>query len=103
MFEKLFTILKRVTAETTLEDLRQILADALDEATVVSDAVANVQNQLTDMMTERDNANAEIKRLQEANGRLFSERMADKLPPTSPSPEENDEEKIAKLIKELDY
>lgn len=104
MFETLLSILRGVTDETTLEDARQAIADAAEEAEQLQNAVLNLNSEIETLKKEASANNAEISRLREANGRLFTERMRqEETPPLKGEPPENDDEKIKKLMNELDY
>lgn len=104
MFEKLLSILRGVTDKTTLEDARQVIADAAEEAEQIQNAVIALNKQIADLEKEITSSHDEISRLREANGRLFTERMRlDDAPPVKEDPMENKDEKIKKLMNELDY
>lgn len=96
--DKLLEILNRVNDESSLEELRRAVADALDAAADVGKDIGEYQNIIDELTKSNGDKDFEITRLKEENGRLFRDRLEDK---TRKITEEVEEKTEAEIIDEL--
>ena len=104
MLKTILEILQGATEEMTAEELRRLIADAVEEVNNISINVEAVVNERDNLKTENASQLTEIERLKEENGRLFKKflRQQEEVqePPTQ---EKNIDEIIENLEKEIDY
>lgn len=96
--DKLLEILNRINDESSLEELRRAIADALDAASDVGKDISEYQNIVDELTASNGDKDFEIARLKEENGRLFRDRLEDK---TRKITEEVEEKTEAEIIDEL--
>lgn len=72
-------LLTSLDENATLEEARRVIADALDALTDVEADAQNAIDEITRMTQELADSAAEIARLREENGRLFRERISNKI------------------------
>lgn len=97
--EKIITILSSVTEESSAEELRRAIADALDEAAAVTDDINEYQRVIDELTESNANKDFDIARLKEENGRLFRERLADKTERANAAIEEKTDDEIIEELK----
>lgn len=101
--DKIIKILQGATEETSTEELRRIIADALDETQLVVDDIKEYQRVIDNLTQSNKDKDFEIARIKEENGRLFRERMADKTDRIiEKSEEKTDEEVVEELRSNID-
>lgn len=71
LIEKLMSI----TDDMTIEQVRPILADVIEQAQKVQDDFTALQTTIDDLTTKNDELSGQIKNLQEENGRLYRDRV----------------------------
>lgn len=105
MLERLKELLNSVNENSTVEDFRILLTEVRKEVDTVQTGLETLSNERAQLVTDKTSLENEVSRLREANGRLFSERLSDfdKISEPEDTPKENDEEKIERLMNELDY
>lgn len=99
LIEKLMTI----TDDMTIEQVRPIIAEVIEQAQKVQDDFTALQTSIDDLTKKNDESAEQIKNLQEENGRLYRDRVheiikkdEDKIIDTSVDDE------IEKLEKEIE-
>lgn len=73
--EELIKKLMSITDEMTIEQVRPILADVIEQAQKVQDDFTALQTSIDELTTKNDDAAEQIKDLQEENGRLYRDRV----------------------------
>lgn len=97
--EKIIDLLKAATEESTPEELRRIIADALDETASVVGDINEYQRVIDELTQSNADKDGEIERIKEENGRLFRERMADKMEKIIEKSEEKTDDEIAEELR----
>lgn len=97
--EKIITILSSVTEESSAEELRRAIADALDEAATVTNDIEEYQRVIDELTQSNADKDFEIARIKEENGRLFRERLADKTERVKEAVEEKTDDEIIEELK----
>ena len=73
--EKLIEKLMSISDEMTIEQVRPILAEVIEQAQKVKDDFTALQNSIDDLTRKNDESAEQIKNLQEENGRLYRDRV----------------------------
>ena len=73
--EELIKKLMSITDEMTIEQVRPILAEVIEQAQKVQDDFTALQTNIDELTTKNDDAAEQIKNLQEENGRLYRDRV----------------------------
>lgn len=97
--DKIITILSGVNEESSAEELRRAIADALDETAAVTDDIKEYQRVIDELTESNANKDSEIARIKEENGRLFRERLADKTERATEAIEEKTDDEIIEELK----
>ena len=97
--EKIIEILNGASENTSTEELRRIIADALDETQAVVDDIAQYQRVIDELTQSNADKDFEIARIKEENGRLFRERMAEKTEKVIEKSEEKTDDEIAEELR----
>lgn len=71
LIEKLMTI----TDDMTIEQVRPIIAEVIEQAQKVQDDFTALQTSIDDLTKKNDESAEQIKNLQEENGRLYRDRV----------------------------
>lgn len=71
LIEKLMSI----TDDMTIEQVRPILAEVIEQAQKVQDDFTALQTTIDDLTNKNDESAEQIKNLQEENGRLYRDRV----------------------------
>ena len=104
MLKTILAILQGATEEMTAEELRRLIADAVEEVNDISINVEAVANERDTLKTENASQLTEIERLKEENGRLFKKFLRQQEEVKEPATQEkNIDEIIENLEKEIDY
>ena len=73
--EELIKKLMSITDDMTIEQVRPILADVIEQAQKVRDDFTALQTSIDDLTHMNDELSEQIKSLQEENGRLYRDRV----------------------------
>lgn len=98
LIEKLMSI----TDDMTIEQVRPILADVIEQAQKVQDDFTALQTTIDDLTTKNDEAAEQIKNLQEENGRLYRDRVHEIVKKDEETTDASVEEEIEKLENEIE-
>lgn len=99
LIEKLMSI----TDDMTIEQVRPILADIIEQAQKVQDDFTALQTSIDDLTQKNDEAAEQIKNLQEENGRLYRDRVHEIVKKDEEETDDTSvEEEIEKLESEIE-
>ena len=98
LIEKLMSI----TDDMTIEQVRPILADVIEQAQKVQDDFTALQTSIDDLTNKNDELSEQIKNLQEENGRLYRDRVHEIVKKDEETDDTSVEEEIEKLESEIE-
>lgn len=98
LIEKLMSI----TDDMTIEQVRPILAEVIEQAQKVQDDFTALQTTIDDLTTRNDESAERIKNLQEENGRLYRDRVHEIIKKGEETVDNSVEEEIEKLESEIE-
>ena len=98
LIEKLMSI----TDDMTIEQVRPILADIIEQAQKVQDDFTALQTSIDDLTNVNDELSEQIKNLQEENGRLYRDRDHEIVKKDEETVDTSVEEEIEKLESEIE-
>lgn len=98
LIEKLMSI----TDDMTIEQVRPILAEVIEQAQKVQDDFTALQTTIDDLTTRNDESAERIKNLQEENGRLYRDRVHEIIKKDEETVDNSVEEEIEKLESEIE-
>lgn len=95
--DELRELLGTVTDESSLEEARRVIADALENIQSINDDIETLRVSYNDATAEIGNLTDEVNRLKEENGRLFRDRRSAYVNEVADDIQEDIEDAIAKL------
>ena len=100
--KELIEKLTSITDEMTIEQVRPILADVIEQAQKVQDDFTALQTSIDDLTEKNDELSEQIKNLQEENGRLYRDRVHEIVKKDEETDDTSVEEEIEKLESEIE-
>ena len=98
LIEKLMSI----TDDMTIEQVRPILAEVIEQAQKVQDDFTALQTTIDDLTEKNEESAEQIKNLQEENGRLYRDRVHEIVKKDEETTDTSVEEEIEKLESEIE-
>lgn len=101
ILDKLRELLSGITEEMTIEEVRPVVADAVDALESADSDIDALVTRVGELEADIELKNAEIDKLRTENGRLFRERIAHIEKSDEAEAEAVDEEMSAEELREL--
>lgn len=102
ILDKIKDLVSKITEELTIEEVRPIVADIVDEIPNLESDVEALLSRVGELEEDVRSRDADIDKLREENGRLFRERIADITKVEKEEEEvEKDDEMSAEELREL--